>query len=203
MFAEDGTDDVDLRRRIGIATTRCDQLRFVLNANNVKLRTKLKIYRCAIGSLFTYYGSEAWCLNDENLRRLNRANASCLHRFTGKSRIEESRRTTCTYSLCDDIRRRRLTWLGHILRMKKTDGKERLVKVALRVQHDMEGRGDLFMDAPRLQSFEEIEEMAQDRATWRRLVDTKFGSKPQRKRPRKRKSAPKVAPEIQLYDGKK
>ena len=76
MFAADGTDEVDLRRRIGMAMSRCGQLRFILNANNIKMATKMKIYRCAVGSLFTY-GNEAWSLSEQNLRKLNGANASC------------------------------------------------------------------------------------------------------------------------------
>ena len=62
MFAADGTEETDLRRRIGMATTRCGQLRFVMGSNKVNLTTKLKIYKCAVGSLFTY-GNEAWNLN--------------------------------------------------------------------------------------------------------------------------------------------
>ena len=159
MFAADGTDEVDLRRRIAMAMSRCGQLRFVLGASNIKLSTKLKIYRCAVGSLFTY-GNEAWCLNEANLRKLNGANASCLHRFTGKSRVEESRQASCTYSLCNDIRRRRMTWLGHILRMNKEKGEDRLVKIAAKVQHAMGGNDNLFMDAPDCQTFEEAVELA-------------------------------------------
>ena len=82
-----------------------------------------------------------------------------------------------------------MTWLGHILRMQKTKGEERLVKVALRVQHNMGGQGDLFMDAPLQNSFEEIEEVAQDRAKWRRLVDARFGKKPKSNRTRTKKHA--------------
>ena len=69
-----------------------------------------------------------------------------------------------------------MTWLDHILRMHKEQGEERLVKIAVRVQHDMGGRGDLFMDAPVTQTFEEAVVLAQDRAVWRRrrLVDAKF-----------------------------
>ena len=168
-----------------MAMSRCGQLRFVLGANNIKMSTKLKIYRCAVGSLFTY-GNEAWCLHDANMRKLNGANASCLQRFTGKSRADESRRATCTYSLCDDIRRRRMTWLGHILRMQKEQGEERLVKLAVRVQYEMDAKGDLFMDAPATNTFEEVEALAQDRTVWRRLVDGKFGPKPRRKQRQKR-----------------
>ena len=59
MFSADGREEVDTRRRIGMAVSRCGQLRFVMGAKNIKLKTKIKIHRCAVGSLFTY-GSEAW-----------------------------------------------------------------------------------------------------------------------------------------------
>ena len=124
MFTADGRDDVDIKRRIGMTTSRCGQLRFILGAKNINFATKMKIYKCAVGSLFTY-GSEAWCLNEKNLRTLNGANASCLQRFTNKTRIEESRQSSCTYSLCQDIRRRRLIWLGHILCMKSVPSEDR------------------------------------------------------------------------------
>ena len=97
MFTADGRDDVDTRRRIGMAVSRCGQLRFVLGAENIKMATKMIIYKSAVGSLFTY-GSEAWCLSEKCLRSLNGANAGCLHRYTGKTRVEESREVTCTYS---------------------------------------------------------------------------------------------------------
>ena len=180
MFTADGRDDVDIKRRIGMATSRCGQLRFILGAKNINFATKMKIYKCAVGSLFTY-GSEAWCLNEKNLRTLNGANASCLQRFTNKTRIEESRQSSCTYSLCQDIRRRRLIWLGHILRMKsvpsedRTGRADRLVKVAARVQHSMCKGGNLFMDAPQNVSFDDIVKMANDRERWERMVARKFG----------------------------
>ena len=41
-----------------MAMSRCGQLRFVLDANNIKMSTKLKIYRCAVGSLFTYMATK-------------------------------------------------------------------------------------------------------------------------------------------------
>ena len=67
------------------------------------------------------------------------------------------------------------------MRMEKVNEEERLVKIAVKVQHQMDGRGNLFMDAPAHQNFEDIESIAKDRAKWRRHVDAKFGSKPKRK----------------------
>ena len=52
MFTADGHSDVDIKRRIGMAVSRCGQLRFILNAKNIKMKTKLKIYVC--GSIAIY-----------------------------------------------------------------------------------------------------------------------------------------------------
>ena len=183
MFAADGSEDADLKRRIGMATTRCGQLRFVLGASNIKMATKLKIYKCAVGSLFTY-GSEAWNLSESTLRKLNGANAGCLHRFTGKTRVEESRKASCTYSLTEDIRRRRAIWLGHILRMDDS----RLVRIAARMQYDMQEGGNLFLDSPDHSDYDDLVIQANDRQAWRQHVQRRFGTQPKRKRKHKKKN---------------
>ena len=116
------------------------------------------------------------------MRTLNGASAGCLQRFTGKSRVEEAREATCSYNLCKDIRRRRLSWLGHILRSEKIknekgEEEDRLIKIAVRVQQELGGGGSLLMDAPTGHSFEELVAMANDRATWKQLLITKFGKR--------------------------
>ena len=78
--------------------------------------------------------------------------------------------------------------------MQKDNGEERLVKTAVRTQYEMGEKGNLLMDAPKTQSFKEIEELAQDRAAWRRIVEARFGTRPRRRRKRKRvKKAPTIA----------
>ena len=52
---------------------------------------------------------------------------------------------------------------------------ERLVKQAAREQHATNEGGNLFMDAPKSASFEELEELAKDRDAWKRLVAKTFG----------------------------
>ena len=136
-----------------------------MQSKSVPLHTKLKIYKCAVGSLFTY-GSKSWCLNDQCMRKLNDANAVCLLRFTGITRVEESRVISCTYSLVNDIRKRRLVWLGHLLRMNEN----RLVKRAVREQWRMGERGNLFLDAPKTLNFDQLCVLANDRKTWKALT---------------------------------
>ena len=160
MFAADGTEDADLRRRIGMAVSRCGQLHFVLGATHINMK-------------------------------LNGTNAGCLYRFSGKTRVEESRQTTCTYSLCNDIHRRRTIWLSHILRMRK----ERLVRVAAKVQYDMNEGGNLFMDAPTHRDYDDLIKIAGDRKKWKQYVEGKFGSrKPAKKKATKSKTKPKPKP---------
>lgn len=57
MFTADGQENKDIQRRTGMAVTRCGQLRFVLGSKTISTQTKMKTYKCAVGSLFTY-GSE-------------------------------------------------------------------------------------------------------------------------------------------------
>ena len=50
MFAADGDQRYDVRRRIGMATTRMGQLRQVFNSK-IKFSTKMQIYNC---NMFTH-----------------------------------------------------------------------------------------------------------------------------------------------------
>jgi hypothetical protein len=52
------------------------QLHNVFNSK-IKFSTKMKIYKTAIYTLFTY-GSEAWNLDVRARRKLNGANTSCI-----------------------------------------------------------------------------------------------------------------------------
>ena len=47
------------------------------------------------------------------------------------------------------------------------DGKERLVKLAVRAQYELNLPGNLCADAPPTSTFEELERLAQDREAWR------------------------------------
>ena len=57
MFTADGDQTRDVKRRIGMASTRMGELRHVFNSAIAK-KVKMKIYKTAVGSLLTY-GSEA------------------------------------------------------------------------------------------------------------------------------------------------
>ena len=163
VFSANGDQAYDIKRRIALAMTRMGQLRHIFNSN-IGFGLKMRIYKTAICSLFTY-GSEAWAMNTQAKAMLNGANARCLSRFTGKDAHQEASRYTRTYDMVEAIMSRRRKWLGHIMRMKG----ERLVKLAVEVQHNQRVEGNLFEGTPAGLSYAQIATIAQDRDDWRAL----------------------------------
>ena len=95
---------------------------------------------------------------------VNGCNARCLSHITGLSAHEEASARTRTLDLTGIIRQRRYRWLGHILRMSNN----RLLKEAIKVQYYMGQEGNIFMDAPKDLSFDQLVERAKDRKLWRK-----------------------------------
>ena len=139
-------------------------LRHVFNSG-IPLTLKLQIYKSAICSLLTYYGCEAWTLDEKTLASINGANARCLSWFTGKDAHTEASVRTRTYDLVHAIRVRRFRWLGHILRLHG----DRLVKLAVAQQYKQGIAGNMFYDVPSHLSFQQVQEAASDRRLWKRL----------------------------------
>ena len=164
VFAADGEHLHDLRRRVALAMSRCGQLRHVIDSD-IPTKMKLEIYKTAVASTLCY-GNEAWRLDEASIAKLNGANARCVSRITGRTNHEEASPRTRTYDLVYAVRLRRFKWLGHILRMPDN----RLVKLALRVQHKLDLPGNMFMDVRNDLTFDEIEQLAQNRDTWRKLA---------------------------------
>src|SRR6218665_1730645 len=69
-------------------------------------------------------GSECWCLRKEDERRILVAEMSWLRRILGRSRRERIRNEVTRkelgqqVTLVDKLRKRRLTWFGHVTRME-------------------------------------------------------------------------------------
>ena len=98
---------------------------------------------------------------------LNGANARLLSRFTGKDIRAEVSSHTCSFDLVGNIKKKRLKWLGHILRMKGP----RLIKLAVKVQFNQDLTGDMFDALPRHLNFDEVVNLVQDRKLWKMLTN--------------------------------
>ena len=112
------------------------------------------------------YGSEAWKLNTEAVRKLNGANAQMMSVISGKTPHQEASPKWRSFDIVRWIRARRLDWLGHILRL----GKERTIKHAIFEMFKERSEGDLLMDAPQHESWRHLCEQACDRERWKMRV---------------------------------
>ena len=165
IFTADAEQRHDIRTWIAKSYTRCGQLRSVFDARDLSTQLKLRLYQTAVCSILTY-GCETWRLTPPVMRQLNGANSRMLSRLTGKSIPQEARPASCSFNLVKAIRKRRLKWLGDILR----NGPSRITYQAVKEQKRLGLPGNLLMDAPPHSSIEELASKARDQGQWRILV---------------------------------
>ena len=128
---------------------------------------------CAVVSVLAY-GNEIWCFDEKVVKKLRGWNARCLVVITGRDYREET--VDPSFDLVARLRSRRLRWAGHILRQEETSLLRRVFVAQLRQALEEGGirPGSLLMDAPALETVEQLVEMAGDREAWRDAVRTRM-----------------------------
>ena len=122
LITEDGQCTKDIKRRIGLASAMFGRLSRMWKTSSISTRTKIKLYRAFVTPVLMY-GSECWCLRKEDERRILVAEMSWLRRIAGRTRRDRIRNEVIRKelgqreTLVDKIRKRRLTWFGHVVRM--------------------------------------------------------------------------------------
>ena len=97
------------------------------------------------------------------MRTINGVNSQMLALITDRQIQEEARPLTTSLNLVRKLRIRRHKWLGHILRGDAT----RLIAQTVNTQRSLQIEGGLLMDAPPHETFQELIDLAKDRAAWR------------------------------------
>ena len=163
LFSADAQQCFDIRTRIAIVMKRCGQLKHIFDSPNIGplLKLRLYLYTVSICTLMSY-GCESWTLTEEVIKKLNNANSLMLSRVTGNPVRQEARAATSSHNFVRHIRLMRYKWLGEILRGDQT----RLVFQAARTQYDMGTNGNLFMDAPPHNNFDDLVIRSIDKVTW-------------------------------------
>mgnify|MGYP003435272988 CR=1 FL=1 len=120
MKAE-GSSDSKIKRRIALAGSTFNKLQKILKRHDVKLNIKLQILNsCVIPVLI--YGSESWAITKAMEKKLNAAENKWLRRILRISYIEhitneEIRKRTEQQLVSNVIKKRRMKWAGHVLRI--------------------------------------------------------------------------------------
>ena len=179
----DGTILKELGHRIGKAAAAFRELDMVWKNRNLSLDCKMKFYNaCVISTLL--YGAECWALTERDEARLDAFDMRCqrkilrirwTHHITNLSIREKTKQPQLTMVL----RKRRLQWFGHLLRMDTqriprilylwtpTHGKRRIGRPRTSwkdvITRDLETLDFGW-------SLEEAEVAAQDRTIWKFLT---------------------------------
>ena len=162
IMQADGGQLKDIKTRIARARTRFGKLRHLWNDKTLHYNLRLRLYKSSVCSIMVY-GSEAWKLDPEAVRKLNGANSQMMSVISGKTPHQEASPKWRSFDIVRWIRARRLAWLGHILRL----GPERKIKQAVFEMFKHRSEGDLLMDAPQYNSWRHLCTQAQDRERWR------------------------------------
>jgi len=146
----------------------------------VKIGFKSHLSSLVISTLL--YGAESWPLSVTQMKKLEAAHHKFHRRLLGitwrdKVRNEDIRKKTGSRKLEDIIKERRLRWLGHGLRMDNSRTAHQATHWELRGYKRKPGRPrknwiDVIKRDRRQMdlTWEEAEELANDKAEWRRWV---------------------------------
>ncbi|KAI8520998.1 28S ribosomal protein S24, mitochondrial [Branchiostoma belcheri] len=110
----DGDQEADVNYRMVIAQTRFSSLQHIWRDHRLPHSMKVRLYKSSVCSTLTH-SCEAWDLTRDVTRMINGFNSRCLQVITKKHFRDTA--TNPDYNLMLTIRRRRLRYLGHILRM--------------------------------------------------------------------------------------
>ena len=162
----DGDSRADMKHRMDIAQVAFSSLFNLWRDHRIPLSMKIRLYRAAVCSTFTH-ACEAWDLTEEIHKSVNGFNSRCLHIITQKCHRETA--SNPVFNLTLAIRKRRLRYLGHILRLAD----DRLLKRTLRAYVCTNAgppQGSLLQDCGH-STFGDLELMARDRKRWNKFVN--------------------------------
>ena len=157
MIAAYGPRRTNVRHRLEIAQSAISSLSHLWADHRLSRTTKLRLYRVCVCSSLT----QCWWPGPSI-----EFNSRCLHVMTGEHYRETA--TTPAYDLVLAVRRRRLRYLGHVLRMPS----ERMVRCALMAlvtDTSHYPSGSLFSDCQGI-ALPQLVVMASSRSMWRAKV---------------------------------
>ena len=176
----DGSITKEFNHRIGKASGAFRELHAVWKDRYINLDTKMKLYNaCVLSTLL--YAAESWSLTERQEARLDAFDMRCqrkILRIVWSQHIPNIRIRSMTKQpqLTNILRKRRLKWFGHVLRMDKdrapkmlylwkpTHGKRRRGRPRT-TWRDVIQRDLTLLDTG--WSIEEAEVAAQDRTIWK------------------------------------
>ncbi|XP_068684762.1 uncharacterized protein [Montipora foliosa] len=118
---QEGVSDEDIKSRLGKARAAFSKLRNIWKSSQLKLKTKLKIFKSNVIAVLLY-SCETWCMTKRDATKLDVFLHKSLRRLMKiywpiKISNEEIRNRANISTISEQIFRRRWMFIGHVLRM--------------------------------------------------------------------------------------
>ena len=127
IITEDARSVQEIKIRIAVATSSLSKLKTIWRDKNISMKTRMSLLRALVTSVFLY-GCETWTLNAEMEKRINsfEMNGMCRllqFHYTSHTSNKQIRELMTSYigeheHLLTIVKRRQLTWFGHVIRWK-------------------------------------------------------------------------------------
>ena len=121
IISTDNSGQKDIKARFNKARFTFSRLKNIWKSKQYNLKTKVRIYNSNVKSVLLY-GAEYWRIFKTDMNKLSAFHNSCLRKICNMywpNKITNDnlyQKTGCT-SIDVEIKKRRLKWLGHVLRM--------------------------------------------------------------------------------------
>jgi len=179
-ISTDVSMDVEVSRRISSALRAYASLKCLWKLGGVTMDTKMKVFNASVATVLLY-GSETWNADHFDISRMRACYMRCLRGIARMHQVfkipsELVLEKTGQPTVEELMRRRRMRWLGHVLRMEESRAPKQLLFAKLaKDKKKGYGTGKRWLDLVR----EDVKELglpgglleqAQHRAQWRRAI---------------------------------
>jgi hypothetical protein len=191
-----GTEE-DIKRRKGLVYDTCNTFEKIINSNQVSEAVRLRMYKAYIESIFLY-NSELWTLTktlentiDSFQRRILRKVIHVMWPRTINNKELYERTHMTPWSI--KVSKRRLSWLGHLLRLPtETPAREALQTYIIAAKrpigrpkttwmsvilNDINSHSKIELTGDLNQDIDRLELICSDRKAWTKIVDCTMAAK--------------------------
>ena len=172
----------DISRRKQLSMMAYNKLKFILDSKKTSIQMKIRIFNSFIASIFLY-NSELWTLSKKLEHKIDVFHRSMLRRllkiiWKDKITNEELYEKTNQEKWSETIKKRRLHWFGHLMRLPDETTAKQALRECERKTRKPQGRPKLtWLKQIRNQieemklNYQDIETLTSDRFMWRTLID--------------------------------
>ena len=178
LVTEDGMCEQEIKKRIILAKAAFGNIRKLCTNVSMDMKIRMRMIQCFVWSTLLY-GCEAWTLKKSMIKKVEAFEMWCIRRmlripWTARITNEEVlRRASAKRTLMNEITKRQMKWVGHVIRAKEIEHECLMGKIEGKRARGRQRKK--FMDSllERMggeSTVAEVARMAENRVRWRAMI---------------------------------